>query len=297
MVKIIKNFLQGLVFGMSGTIPAVSGGTIAIILGFYGELLEAVSHFAENRRKYVKFLSALFIGIIAGLVLFSSVIDYMLKHFSFPTMMFFAGLITGTVPLTYIDATEQGLGLKEAAFILTPLIALVILAHVKLPFNADPAEIINNISIPFILFMFLVGVLSGASFMVPGISGSELQLVLGVYPLVIYSISSIGPLLADITNVPLLTGIAAVLAPLGIGTIIGALFAAKMVEKFLKNHRQATYSVILGLLLGSIYVLFMNPIVYQSYKSGLPTLIVIIGIVTFLLGGVISFNFGGKGKG
>jgi len=294
MVKIIKNFLQGLAFGMSGTIPAVSGGTIAIILGFYNELLEAVSRFAANRRKYIKFLSALLIGIIVGLVLFSSVIHYMLTHFSFQTMMFFAGLITGTVPPTYIDATEQGLGPKEIAFILAPFFALVILAHVKLPFNVNPEEIINNINTPFILFMFLVGVLSGASFMVPGISGSELQLVLGVYPLVIYSISSIGSLLTDITNVSLLAGITVVLAPLGIGTIVGALFAAKVVEKFLKNHRQATYSVILGLLLGSIYVLFRNPIVYQS---GLSTLIVIIGIVTFLLGGVISFNFGGKGKG
>jgi len=294
MVKIIKNFLQGLAFGMSGTIPAVSGGTIAVILGFYNELLEAVSHFAENRRKYIKFLSALFIGIIAGLVLFSSVIHYMLTNFSFPTMMFFAGLITGTVPPTYVNATEQGLGLKETAFILTPFVALVILSHLKLPFDVNPAEIINNISAPFILFMFFVGVLSGGSFMVPGISGSELQLVLGVYPLVIYSISSIGSLMTDITNVSLLTGIIAVLAPLGIGTIAGALFAARMIERFLKDHSRATFSVILGLLLGSIYVLFRNPIVYQS---GLSTLIVIIGIVTFLLGCVISFNFGDKGKG
>jgi len=294
MVKIIKNFLQGLAFGMSGTIPAVSGGTIAIILGFYGELLEAVNHFAENRRKYIKFLSALLIGVIAGLILFSSVIHYMLTKFSFPTMMFFAGLIAGSVPIVYIKIKEQGLRLKEAAFILTPFFALVIVSNLKISFDMNPAEIINNISAPFILFMTFVGVLSGASFVVPGVSGSQLQLMLGVYPLIIYSISSIGLLLADITNVSLLMGIAVVLAPLGVGIIVGALFAAKVIEKFLKNHSQAAYSAILGLLLGSVYVLFRDPIVYQS---GLSALIVVIGIVTFLSGCVISFNFGDKEKG
>src|SRR5215510_6520550 len=98
MLKLVRNFLNGLAFGITETIPGVSAGTIAIILGFYFELIETVNHFTENIPKRLKFILPLVLGIIAGILLFSSIINYLLGNYSFPTMLFFIGLISGIIP-------------------------------------------------------------------------------------------------------------------------------------------------------------------------------------------------------
>jgi putative membrane protein len=82
-----------------------------------------------------------------------------------------------------------------------------------------------------------------------------------------------------------------VMGPLGIGIIIGALSTARLVEKLLKNHYKITYLIILGLLVGSVYVLFQEPTVYQS---GVSASTAVPGAVTFLLGCIISFYLGKK---
>jgi putative membrane protein len=126
---------------------------------------------------------------------------------------------------------------------------------------------------------------------IPGVSGSFVLLLLGVYPLATHSISSIRFLLADITNTDLLWSIGKVLVPLGIGVIIGGLSMARLIEKLLKNYYRVTYLIILGLLLGSVYALFKEPIVF---RSGISAIIILIGFATFLLGCIVSFSLGRK---
>jgi uncharacterized membrane protein len=82
-----------------------------------------------------------------------------------------------------------------------------------------------------------------------------------------------------------------VLGPFGVGIIIGGLSMARLIEKLLKNHRKPLYSVILGLLAGSVIVLFRDPLVYAS---GISVTLVIIGIAAFLSGCVLSFIAGKK---
>ena len=299
MLKSVKNFIQGLIFGVTGAIPAESGATIAIILGFYNEMIEAVNHFTKNYRKHIIFLLPLFLGKITGLVLSSSVIHYLLTNYSFPTMTFFMGLIVGAIPLVYkktkikikIKTKEPGQWFrpKRMALILIPILVLLIMSSLNPISETNPIEVITNMDAPFMLFIVFVGALTGTGLVVPGISGSYLQLLLGVYPVITYSISSIRFLVTDITNISLLLDITKVLVPLLVGIIIGGIFMARVIEKIFKKHRKAAYTVILGVMLGSVYVLLRNPIVFQS---GLSVFVCVMGIVTFLLGGVISFNLG-----
>ena len=104
MLKAIRNFFNGLAFGITETIPGVSGGTIALILGFYFELIETINHFTENFKKRLQFLIPLIIGVVSGILLFSSLINFLLMYFSFPTMLFFIGLISGIIPHIYARA-------------------------------------------------------------------------------------------------------------------------------------------------------------------------------------------------
>lgn len=291
--KVIRDFLNGLAFGITETVPGVSGGTTAIILGFYRELIEALNHFTENAKHYTKFLIPLSLGIAAGLVTFSSIMTYLILNFSFPTMTFFIGLIVGIIPLIYTKVKEpkRWFKPKELALILIPMATVVLISTLKPLSVINPVEAINHIDVPFMLFIFLTGILAASALVVPGISGSFVLLLFGIYPLVTYCVSLIGYLLTDPTNVSLMLGIAKVLVPLALGIIVGGLAMARLIENLLKHHYKTMYSLILGLLLGSVYALFREPFIFQS---GVSTLIIIAGGATLLLGSLLSFSLAKK---
>jgi putative membrane protein len=290
---LIRNFLNGLAFGVTETVPGVSGSTIAIILGFYDELIETVNHFTENVRKYMAFLLPLLLGVATGLVAFSSIVTYLLANHSFPTMAFFIGLIIGIIPLIYTRARDGDRQIKhgQIPLILAPIILLVVIANVKGVSVVNPAEIIPAIDPPYMAFILLAGIIAAAALVIPSVSGSFMLLLLGIYPLVTYSVASLRFLLTDITNMGLWWDILKVLLPLGIGIVIGGLAMARLIERLLKNHYKTVYSIILGLLIGSVYTLFKEPIMFQS---GLSAGVIALGIFTCVLGCAASFTLGRK---
>ena len=297
MLKLLRNFINGVAFGTVETVPGVSGGTIAIILGFYDELIKSVNNFRKDLKKSLKFLIPLMIGVAVGVLMFGSIVNYLLGNYSFPTMMFFIGLITGIIPIIFLKIKEpkRWFNLKEIILIIAPVIILVIITYLKGVINSDaatnPAEAIQNIGISFMIFIFFSGVIGAAALVIPGISGSFVLLIMGIYPLATHSISSIGVWLTDITNVGLLLDICKVLVPLAIGVIIGGLSMARLIEKLLTNYHKTVYCIIFGLLLGSVYALFSDPILFQT---GASAPFIVVGVLTFLAGGVISFMLGRK---
>ena len=293
MPKGIVNFLNGLILGISQVVPGVSGGTIAIVLGVYFELIEAINHFTQDLKKHAKLLLPLLLGVVCGILLFSSIINFLLIHYSFPTMLFFIGLVAGIIPHIFAKVKEKGQKVKkgEVLLICVPFLVLLVISGLRSSSVADPVDIIERIDIPFMVFIFFSGILAAASLIIPGFSGSFVLLLLGIYPLAIYSLSNIRILLADITNITLLINICKVLLPLGIGIIIGGLSMAKLIEKLLRNHTKIIYSIILGLLFGSILILFREPMVYRSGISGI---IIIIGVLSFSIAAIVSFYLGKK---
>jgi putative membrane protein len=297
VIKLIRNFINGLAFGVTQIVPGVSGGTVAIIMGFYDELLWSVNHFREDWRKAVKFLAPLVLGTVSGIVLFSSLIKFLLDNFSFQTMAFFIGLIVGIIPLIHNKAVEnrRDADVKKAALILIPIILLVAVAHIKdiIP-GADsivPEEVIKNAGIPYMAVLFFAGTAAAAALVIPGLSGSFILLLIGVYYVITASLSSIGVYLRDIRDLELLLGIIKILAPLGVGIIIGGLSMARLIETLLANHGKTVYSVILGLLIGSVYALFKEPIMFSS-RINAPA--VLIAIVAFVIGCFVSYKLGKK---
>ncbi|MCL2068884.1 MAG: DUF368 domain-containing protein [Oscillospiraceae bacterium] len=293
MVTALKNFLNGIAFGVTQIVPGVSAGTVAIILGFYNELLESVNSFRENPGKHVKFLAAMLLGAAFGIVAFGSLINYLLTSFSFPTMLFFIGLIVGAIPHIRSRAMPSRRKLKphEIVCIALPVLALVLIANVETSAPADPAQVINGMGAPFMLFLFIAGVLAAAALVIPGLSGSFVLLLLGVYHVLIYSVSSIRHLLADLANLRLMLDIIKVLLPFGIGVIAGGLTAARIVGRLFEKYCVIVYLIILGLMLGSVYALFMEPVVWQS---GVDAAIIAVGAVTFTLGCAAAYLSGKK---
>lgn len=290
--KTIKNLLNGLAFGVTETVPGVSGGTIAIILGFYDELIGAVNNFRKDPRRYLKILIPMLIGVIIGMVAFSSIMYYLLTNHTLPTMTFFIGLIIGIIPIISKKVKPPGKGLKsgQLALIGLPILFLIVIAGLKgAPIN-DPAEVIDSISFPYMLFILLAGVIAAAALVIPGISGSFVLLLIGIYPLATYSISSIRYLIVEPSG-ELVLDICKVLVPLGIGVVIGGLAMCRLIEGLLERHYETAYSIILGLLIGSVYVLLREQFLTQStVQAGT----IIIAVVTCALGCILSFKLGAK---
>lgn len=277
--------MNGLAFGLVEAAPGMSGGTIAIMLGFYNELIETVNHFTKDFKKHTKFGLPIVAGIATGMLISFTIIKYLLDAFRFPTMAFFIGLIVGIIPLIFrkVKRANHWFTLKEMTLILLPFLVLVILSFLKPITIANSAD---NISIPFMLYIAITGIIAASALVIPGTSGMFMLLLLGVYELVVDSFNSLIHLL---TNTSLILPIAKVLVPLAVGIIIGVLTMARLIEKLLKNHYKTTYCIILGLLAGSVFAIFKEQLFAQSDLSAWS---VIIGIFTLCAGSMLSFRLG-----
>jgi len=292
MLKTIRNLLNGLAFGITETVPGVSGGTIAIILGFYDELIGAINNFRKEPKRYLKFLLPILAGVIVGFVAFSGVMTYLLTNYTLPTMTFFIGLIVGIIPIIFAKVKEPEGGLRSGrlAMIGLPALLVIVLAGLKGVEIREPVDVIAGIDFPYMLFLLLAGAIAAMALVVPGISGSFVLLLIGIYPLAIYSVSMVRHLITE-PSTELFLDICKVLVPLGIGIIIGGLTMCRIIEGLLEKHYTIAYSIILGLLAGSVYALLREQILTQG-DAGVAA--VVIAIITCAAGGFLSYNLGKK---
>ena len=292
MLKNIRTIFNGSVYGMTLVIPGVSATILAIILGFYDELIHTMNHVRENTRKNVVYLILFVIGVAIGAVLFSRLISFFIETFSLPTMLFFVGLLVGIIPLTFRYARGEKKIIRPLELILA-IIAMVALYFLTTAFTGPEVDTgyEGGLGIMVILFLFLAGIITGATLVVPGLSGAFILLIMGLYPVIISTVSDIGSFLANPTNFALFFDIVAVLAPFGVGALIGVIFMARLMEMLLKKYKKQVYAVIMGMVIASVAALFQNPIVYQS---GVSTAGIIIGIFLCIIGFIAAFLLGKK---
>jgi putative membrane protein len=289
MLKDIRNFLNGLVYGITLIIPGISATILAIILGFYDELLGVLNNFRQDYRKNTRYIVIFLLGIAIGAIVFSSIISYLLAHYSLPVMLFFMGLLLGIVPLVFSKAkgVAPRIALREILLAVFSMSALYVLSRAVNETVVNPGDAIKAVNTVLILYIFLAGLINGATLVIPGLSGAFILLIMGLYPLIIYSISSIGTFFTDMGNFSLLRDICLVLLPFGIGGLIGCLCMARIMEKLMRSFNKSVYAVILGLLLGSVISLFQKPLMFQS---GTSIILFIAGVVTFCVGFTVAYR-------
>lgn len=122
----IKIILKGMVIGVSNVIPGVSGGTMAVVMGIYDQIIESINHFLKQPKKYLQFLIPLGIGAGVGILIFSRVILWLFEFYPMATNFLFIGLILGGCPLLYKEASKTKIKpMNWIYFIITLLILLV----------------------------------------------------------------------------------------------------------------------------------------------------------------------------
>lgn len=285
----LKDIMVGMLIGLANIIPGVSGGTIAVTMGVYDELISAITGFRKDAKKSIQILLPYLIGGVIGVGGLSFVVQYALKNYPLQTNVLFIGLILGGLPLIFKKASQTN-GAKKTKIspvkvFLSVLFFLLIIgvAFVK---NGDSG--VGDVSLDFIVMikLFLVGVIASATMVIPGISGSLVMMMLGFYEIIINNISGFikGILIFDMPNVFHSTWI---LLPFGVGVLIGIGLIAKLMELLFEKLPGETYSAILGLVIGTPVV-----IIYSMGKVNVTGLGVVGTIVTFIVGFIVAFRLG-----
>ncbi|MCI8805899.1 MAG: DUF368 domain-containing protein [Clostridiales bacterium] len=305
MFRFINLFIKGIFVGIANIIPGVSGGTIAVVLGIFDEMISAINNIFKNFKKCAAFLIPLFIGAGAGIILFSKLLKYCLERYSFPTSMFFVGLVVGSIPLIYKKATEKKVGYKS--YIATILAFLVVVGFSFLSGSDSKTidDIRGTLDMITVVKILLSGIIASAAMVVPGISGSFVLVLLGMYQLVLTSVDAISSTAAksiksiseigftDAMKTLFTSDEFIILAVIFVGIIIGVVLISKLIEFLFNKAYSITYFSILGLIFGSIYSIFSDKLTYSSYEtSSISIITIFIGVAVLVIGTIISLILG-----
>ena len=231
--------------GGTMTVPGVSGGSMAMILGIYDRLIASVNGIFQKGKfkKSFIFLIKFLLGAVVGLFLFAKLITLALTHFSVPTRYFFLGAVAGGAPMIFRAAKIKKIGVPVFLY---PIVGIACAFLISLIpegiFDIKASGVFAVIA--GILIQLVGGIVIAVALVLPGISVSQMLLVLGVYE----------KLTAAIDALDIATLIS--FAPLVIGTVGGILLTTNLIERAMKKRPTATYLIVFGFILGSLPELF-----------------------------------------
>lgn len=280
MQKQLENLLlilKGFILGIANIIPGVSGGTLAMTMGIYEDIIKSISSILKTPKKSLKLLLYLGIGAALSILILSKLLNYTLTNYAFATTLFFIGLIVGGFPLLLKKAKGHKVSLGYLLSFLSTTSLVIILRLLQ---TSENTVSLNNISLFTMIILLLVGMLAASTMVIPGVSGSFVLMLIGFYKPILNTIS-------NITKFNLLGHNLLILVPFGIGVLLGIVITAKVIEYLLKKYEIYTYYGIYGFILSSILVLILN--VYNK-ATGIPE--VVVGILLVLLGTFIGYKLG-----
>lgn len=283
----IRILLIGMAMGVANIIPGVSGGTIAVVFGIYEDLMEALGNFMtdkENRWKYIIFLVVLFFGALVAIVALAPVLSWAFENYPLPTVYFFIGLILGSIPVVIKSHSDMKLTIKRSAAFLVGLVLVIILALMQTDGGSQSGGIdFSSFSTPDYGYFLFCGMIAASAMIIPGVSGSFILILLGVYWTVLSSISGLSTILIREGLTGEMITRLAILGSLGVGIVIGILVISRIMSWALKKYPAPTMYAILGLIFGSLYQIFPG---FEYNLNGL------IAVATLAIGVVISLKFG-----
>ncbi len=264
--KFFTRLVSGLLIGITDTIPGISGGTTAVIIGVYDDLVFAISKIGKQFKKSISIIIPVVLGMIIGIVPCIFLFDLAFDWFAFGTVCIFGGLMLGTFP-SIIDHVK-GEKCTKPCIVLLIVGVLVALGLGVLSIFVNITDVVESTFIDrrwwFYILVAAIGFVLAFFTVVPGISGSMILLVLGCYTNLnkYFSLWTREMLAGNFTNTGALWGL---IVTFVIGIIIGAWVAAKAMAYLLSRWRVAIYYLIIGFVAGSIAVLFYTNDVYQYY--------------------------------
>ena len=243
-------FVKGVIIATGFILPGVSGGVLAAILGLYGRILTFMANITKDFWKNVFFFMPVGLGGLAGIILLSTPLEYLLRNYNEIVMWCFAGCIAGTIPALYKEAGKEGRGTGDWV---TLAITFVVGFAALFGFAWFEASSSSGL-LPSGSFMtwMLAGALIALGVLVPGLSPSNLLIVLGLYKAMMEGFKSVDLM---------------VFIPIGLGGLVTVLLFAKVMECVLRLHYSKLYHFILGIVVASTLLIVIPPVVdYQGFS-------------------------------
>jgi len=266
----LQLFIIGMIIGLANIIPGVSGGTMAVICGVFDRLIGAVSNIRKEFKKSILFLIPIGLGAVVAIVLLSKALTWLLDNYYMATNFFFIGVIVGSIPMLLKKSVEGGF----CAWNLIPFVVtfgiMIVMAFLT---PEGTSTVIRELDVFVFIKLMLYAALAAICMIIPGLSGSFVMLLLGVYETITTAIAELNILL---------------LIPVGIGILGGILGGSKLIDWLLRRFPRATYWAIFGFVIGSIPSIFQKIGTASAYRGGWE---LAIGILVLLAGVAVSFVF------
>lgn len=260
--------IKGFIIGSSMSVPGVSGGTMAIILGIYDKLISSISNFLKDIKGNILFLFKVCLGAGVGIGTLSFLIKWLLEKFPLPISFFFLGAVIGGIPALYKKSKATSLKISSGVYFLLGLLIVISIGFIPVG-NID---VTTGSGIGYYIMLLVTGIIIALALVLPGISTSHMLLVLGMYDAMITAITEF-----DIVYIGLL----------GIATLIGVFLITKPLEWTMNKFPHQTYCMIIGFVLGSTSEIFREKIL-PSIPANADVkwwiLSVIMSVAAFILG-------------
>lgn len=267
---------------LADSIPGVSGGTIAFILGFYDEFVSSLHNLISGskveRINALRFLSKIGIGWATGFILSVIFITAIFEKNIYEISSLFLGFIIASIPLIIKSEKRTLSEGKNIVFLLIGIVVVFTITYFNPISNSGRSFSIKaeNLGLIFGIYIFLSGMIAISAMVLPGISGSTILLIFGLYTPILNAIKGILKL-----NFEYLPGVVI----FGSGILIGVLLAIRSVRYLLRKFRSQTIYCIIGLMIGSIYAVIMGPLSLEVPQS--PMNLESFNIIFFVIGCIL----------
>ena len=278
----IVNFFNGFAMALADSVPGVSGGTIAFLLGFYDQFINSLNYLLtknkNHRKSGIRFLIKIGIGWIIGMISSILILTKVFETHIYKVSSLFLGFIILSIPIIIKEEKEVLKG-KYLNIIFT-IIGIILVLLISYYNTTQITQIdLTNISFATGIYIFLVGMIAISAMILPGISGSTLLLIFGLYLPIINGIKE----LLNFNFSPFIG-----LFIFGLGVLTGIFSIIKLIKKALNRFRTQTVYTIIGLMIGSIYSIIMGPTTLSIPKNSIN--FSNFNIIFFIIGGLIVWG-------
>lgn len=250
--ELITNFIQGFCMALADSVPGVSGGTIAFLLGFYDKFISSLDNLFrgnwDEKKTALKFLIKLGIGWVIGFCIAATLLSNLFNTKIYAMSSLFIGFIIFAIPIVIYE--EKDVLKKSYKSIIFVLLGIVLVVGITLLTSSNNNTDLTNLNFGKILYVFIAAAIAISAMVLPGISGSTFLLVFGIYMPIMTAVKEL--LHLNFSYLP-------ILIVFGLGVVTGIVTFVRLIKKCLSNYRAQTIYTIIGMMIGSLYSIVNGP--------------------------------------
>lgn len=277
IIKIICGFFMAL----ADSVPGVSGGTIAFLLGQYDNFINSLNNIIagtmKQKKQAIRFLVQLMIGWVIGFILAVLILTTVFEKHIYQVSSLFLGFIVFSIPIVTREERKSFLGHgKNIIYMIVGILVVVLITYFNAAGGGEGTKDLIHMSFGTALYLFIAAMIAISAMVLPGISGSTLLLIFGLYVPVMNAIKSVLSFQMEALPVVII---------FGLGVLTGIVTVVRVVKIALEKFRSQTVYTIVGLMIGSLYAIVMGPTTLDIPQQAMS--ISTFHVLFFIIGGVL----------